>query len=98
MCQACLKPHGSVRAILRGLGVLGNKHIPARFLRASEPQRRALLAGLLDTDGTFGRTGSVHFAVTSTRLSAGFGPFVHSLCYPSGSSEKRVRWRAPLAP
>ena len=33
-------------------GVLGDKHIPAAYLRASEAQRRALLAGLLDTDGT----------------------------------------------
>jgi len=37
---------------LRALGLLRNKHIPALYLRASEQQRRALLAGLLDTDGT----------------------------------------------
>jgi replicative DNA helicase len=32
--------------------VLNNKHIPPTYLRASEAQRRQLLAGLLDTDGT----------------------------------------------
>src|SRR5262249_36239536 len=37
---------------LRALGVLRNKHIPAIYLRSSAQQRRALLAGLLDTDGT----------------------------------------------
>ena len=45
LCQACLTEHGSVQAQLRVLGVLGNKHIPARFLRirwetASRPPRQ----------------------------------------------------------
>lgn len=39
------------QATLRRLGVLGDKHIPAAYLRASEQQRRDLLAGLCDTDG-----------------------------------------------
>jgi len=95
MCGVCRKSHGSVTAILRGLGVLGNKHIPARYLRASEPQRRALLAGLLDADGTVGRTGSVHFAVTSRRLAEDFRELVHSLGYRCGWSQKRVRGRTP---
>ncbi|MBO0808617.1 MAG: replicative DNA helicase, partial [Actinobacteria bacterium] len=81
--------------ILRGLGVLGNKHIPARYLRASEPQRRALLAGLLDTDGTVNRTGSVQFSVTSRRLAEDFRELVHSLGYRSGWSQKRVGGRTP---
>lgn len=55
--------HGGVQALLRGLGVLNDKHIPQRYLRASESQRRALLAGLLDTDGTVGASGSVQFEV-----------------------------------
>ena len=37
---------------LRELGLLDNKHIPVEYLRASEHQRRELLRGLLDTDGT----------------------------------------------
>ncbi|MFZ0171751.1 MAG: replicative DNA helicase [Acidimicrobiales bacterium] len=93
--QYAHKSHASVTAVLRGLGVLGNKHIPPRYLRASEPQRRALLAGLLDTDGTVGRTGSVHFAVTSRRLAEDFRELVHSLGYRCGLSEKRVRGRTP---
>jgi replicative DNA helicase len=95
MCQACRTSGGSVPGILRGLEVLGNKHIPARYLRASEPQRRALLAGLLDTDGTVGRTGSVQFAVTSRRLAEDFRELVHSLGYRCGWSQKRVRGRTP---
>jgi replicative DNA helicase len=95
MCRDCRKSHGSATAILRSLGVLGNKHIPARYLRASEPQRRALLAGLLDTDGTVGRLGSVHFAVTSRRLAEDFRELVHSLGYRCGWSQKRVPGRTP---
>src|SRR3954452_14956299 len=48
-CQACRDDHGTVKAWLRKLGVLNDKHIPVQYLRASVAQRRALLAGLLDT-------------------------------------------------
>src|SRR5947209_7737818 len=53
---------------LRALGLLRNKHIPAIYLRSSEQQRRALLAGLLDTDGTVSPTGAIEFTTTSPRL------------------------------
>lgn len=36
---------------LKSVGVFGDKHIPAAYLRASESQREALLRGLMDTDG-----------------------------------------------
>lgn len=35
----------------RHLGVLNNKHIPPRYLRASETQRLELLRGIMDSDG-----------------------------------------------
>lgn len=53
---------------LRALGILRNKHIPPVYLRASVQQRRALLAGLLDTDGTVGSHGAVEFTTTNPRL------------------------------
>lgn len=40
---------------LKELGVYGNKHIPQIYLRASEQQRKDLLAGLLDTDGSYNK-------------------------------------------
>ena len=95
MCRTCLDSRGSVQAILRTLGVLGSKHIPVEYLRASDAQRRALLAGLLDTDGTVGRTGSVHFAVTSRRLASDFRELVLSLGYRCGWSEKPVKGSDP---
>ena len=85
--------HGSMTALLRKAGVLGDKHIPQVYLRASEAQRRALLAGLLDTDGTVNRTGSVRFAVTSERLVDGFCELLSSLGYRYGRWAKRVPGR-----
>jgi replicative DNA helicase len=89
-CQACRGHHGTVQAILRSIGVLGDKHIPAQYLRASEAQRRALLAGLLDTDGTVTSTGSVQFSVTCPRLAADVRELLMSLGYRCGWSEKAV--------
>lgn len=40
-----------LRRQLRGLGLLGNKHIPAAYLRASYSQRIDLLRGLMDGGG-----------------------------------------------
>lgn len=40
--------------LLRFEGVLGNKHIPPNYLRASFDQRLSLLQGLMDTDGHIG--------------------------------------------
>jgi hypothetical protein len=56
---------------LRRLGVLDDKHIPEIYLRASITQRRALLAGLLDTDGYCGRGGEVEFAAANEWLARG---------------------------
>lgn len=68
---------------LRALGVLGNKHIPPVYLRASYDQRLALLQGLMDTDGTIGaqRSAAVcEFSVMSERLARG----VHELALSLG--------------
>ncbi|MCU1642294.1 MAG: dnaB [Nocardia sp.] len=93
MCQNCRNTVGSVQARLRTIGVLNNKHIPVDYLRASETQRRALLAGLLDTDGTVTKGGSVQFAVTSERLVRGVEELIVSLGYRCQLSTKRVRGR-----
>lgn len=87
--------NGSVQATLRSMGVLGDGHIPAAYLRAAAAQRRSLLAGLLDTDGTVTNTGSVQFSVTNKRLAEDFCELVVSLGYRYGCSEKRVRGRSP---
>ncbi|WP_410537576.1 replicative DNA helicase [Streptomyces sp. KL2] len=93
-CAPCTGRHGSFLVLLRELGVLGNKHIPTEYLRGSIAQRRALLAGLLDTDGTVSRTGSVQFAVTNHALAEGFRELVMSLGYRCGMATKRVKGRS----
>lgn len=45
-----------IREALKVLGVLNNKHIPCEYLTASREDRLALLAGLLDTDGSLDKT------------------------------------------
>ena len=56
---------------LRVAGLLGNKHIPAAYLRSSPAQRIALLQGLMDTDGyasSVDHQGRCEFTTTSARL------------------------------
>ncbi|HEV8559006.1 MAG TPA: replicative DNA helicase [Actinophytocola sp.] len=90
--------HGTVGAILRTLGVLGDKHIPEPYLRASESQRRALLAGLLDTDGTVASAGSVQFSVTNQRLAEDTYELIVSLGYRCSMTHKAVRGRSEQSP
>jgi replicative DNA helicase len=85
----------TVQARLRTLGVLNNKHIPAVYLRASEHQRRALLAGLLDTDGHATSAGTVEFSVTNERLARDVRELVCSLGYRASLRTKPVRGRTP---
>jgi replicative DNA helicase len=76
---------------LRTIGVLGNKHIPPEYLRASQQQRRDLLAGLLDTDGTVAVTGAVRLAVTDERLALDVQELVVGLGYRCSIMRKRVK-------
>ena len=93
LCQNCHAAVGTLQARLRTLGVLGDKHIPIEYLRGSEAQRRALLAGLLDTDGTVTAGGTVQFSVTSQRLACDAAELIVSLGYRCQTSTKRVRGR-----
>jgi replicative DNA helicase len=97
LCTLALpaEARGTVEGRLRGLDLIGNKHIPLIYLRASETQRRDLLAGVLDTDGTVTSTGSAQIAVTSPRLAEGVRELVHSLGYRCSMTAKQVRGRTP---
>ncbi|MBN0038596.1 replicative DNA helicase [Cellulosimicrobium cellulans] len=78
---------------LRTLGVPGIDHIPAAYLRASEAQRRDLLAGLLDTDGTVMSQGSIQISLTNERLARETRELILSLGYRTGWSTKTVKER-----
>jgi replicative DNA helicase len=92
-CQSCRNEHGTVQGLLRSLGVLGDKHIPTAYLRASVSQRRALLAGLMDTDGTVASNGVLQFAVTSRRLAEDTRELIASLGHRVGMTTKQVPGR-----
>jgi replicative DNA helicase len=80
-------------AVLRATGVLADKHIPTAYLRASQRQRRALLAGLLDTGATVTPTGSVRFAATNRRLAEDTEELIVSLGYCCRGTVEPVRGR-----
>jgi len=64
-------PKTSFQARLRQIGVFNNKHIPVEYLRASIPQRVALLQGLMDSDGYAGARGQCEFTTTKETLRDG---------------------------
>jgi hypothetical protein len=95
---------------LRTLGVFDNKHIPECYLTASAAQRRALLAGLLDSDGTIGgqtKTPRVEISACRERLARdifllarSLGARTRFLSAPAGYNGKRTgtRWRIAWTP
>ncbi|MGP4022997.1 replicative DNA helicase [Actinomadura sp. 3N407] len=79
---------------VKDLGLGQNKHIPAAYLRASEEQRRALLAGMLDTDGYVSETGQVQLAFVNKRLAEDAHELVLSLGYRASMTTKPVEGRS----
>lgn len=83
---------GGFLTALRALGLLNNKHIPSVYLRASENQRRALLAGLIDSDGHVPTQGNqISFDNTSHRLVGDVAELIRTLGYRAGEHQ-------PIAP
>ncbi|ACU40835.1 replicative DNA helicase [Actinosynnema pretiosum subsp. pretiosum] len=80
-CPECHSERGTLQGLLHGAGVLGSERVPAGYLRASEPQRRALLAGLLDTAGTVAEDGSVRFEASGAGLARDVRELVVGLGY-----------------
>lgn len=70
--------YGLVTA-LKTLGVVGNKHIPAPYLRASREQRLALLQGLMDSDGSISKQGQCSFQNSNMALADGFAELLRTL-------------------
>ncbi|ATO14385.1 hypothetical protein CO540_11625 [Micromonospora sp. WMMA2032] len=86
------KPYRTLRALFREIG---EKHIPLAYQRASESQRRALLAGLLDTDGTVSKRGGVELALTSERLAHDALELILGLGYQATMTTRPVNGRTP---
>nr|WP_163727757.1 replicative DNA helicase [Mycolicibacterium psychrotolerans] len=73
---------------------LDNGRIPAEYLRASEAQRRALLAGLLDARGTVADDGAIRLSVAGERLLAGVAELVVSLGYRCREADSGIAFSA----
>lgn len=79
------KPHKylhhvcGLRPLLRQVGVLNNKHIPAAYMTASVQQRRDLLKGLMDTDGNVSMKGQCFFAQSNRALIDQVATLIRSL-------------------
>lgn len=81
---------GSFRYALRDLGLLENKRIPERYLTASVEQRRDLLCGLMDTDGTVTKAGQCVFTQKSKSLSLQVLELIRSLGIKAAMYKKDV--------
>lgn len=77
---------------LRKLNVFENKHIPQEYLLSSIEQRKELLKGLMDTDGTVGKNGQCSFTQKNTVLAEGF----LELCASLGIKAKLRKKKAYL--
>ncbi len=65
-------------------------HIPPGYLRGSQTQRRALLAGLMDTDGTVAASGNLQYTSVSRRLAEDVYELVVSLGYRCSITSRKV--------
>jgi len=73
------------------------KRIPLPYLRASEAQRRTLLAGILDIGGTVASNGGIRLAVTSHGLAQDVRELVLSLGYRCSTPARQARRSAATA-
>jgi deoxycytidine triphosphate deaminase len=82
--------NSSLSSALRNLNLLGNKHVPVDYLLASEPQRAALLQGLMDTDGYVDTVGRCEFTSTRECLADAVVELAASLGLRPVKSKKRA--------
>lgn len=88
------RPTNRVTKWLRDLGLHGkksdDKFIPKAYLSATREERLLLLQGLMDTDGTCGKTGACYFATSSPQLALDVRDLVRSLGGQSSISVKKT--------
>lgn len=75
---------------LREIGVLGNKHIPQDYLRASIEQRLELLRGLMDSNGCVRKNGGCENTQKNKRLAENLRELLSSLGIKSRLRSKVV--------
>ena len=83
--------NASLSSTLRDLGLLGRKHIPDEYLRASIEQRTALLEGMMDRDGHVDRLGRCDLTTVNETLADQLCELVASLGFRPKLARKRAR-------
>ncbi|HSO99758.1 MAG TPA: LAGLIDADG family homing endonuclease [Solirubrobacteraceae bacterium] len=78
----------SLNSRLRALGVMGHKHIPRPYLESSVEQRRALLEGIMDTDGYVDVYSRCDVTTVSARLAEDYRELIASLGYKPVVAQK----------
>lgn len=75
---------------LRDIGVLCNKMIPVKYMRASSMQRLELLRGLMDSDGTASKAGQCTFSSKNRGIAECVYELVNSLGIKAFLSSKKA--------
>lgn len=85
-----------MHSLLKEIGVLQNKHIPIKYLRASVHQRQELLRGLMDTDGFVNKTDSVcELTLTNKALSDCCFQLISSLGLKAAQRTRVINGKMP---
>lgn len=79
---------GELHESLKKLNLLGNKHLPEAYMIAPESVRRELLAGLLDSSGEVGTSGTIEFCSSDEALTQQVRILTQSLGYIVNKNEK----------
>lgn len=81
----------SLQGKLRSIGVLGNKHIPGIYLHNSKKNRRLLLAGLIDSDGSRNEHGLYEITLKNEALARQIKFLCDSLGYRTSLTPKKAK-------
>lgn len=78
---------------LKELNLFGNKHIPYNYLYSNVDDRKELLSGLLDTDGSVSSNGIVHYYTSSKILMEQVKQLIESLGYKTKVTSKISKYK-----
>lgn len=83
----------SIRTGLQTLNLIQNKHIPEEYFYGSYEQRKDLLQGLLDSDGSIGIDGTIEFSNKNKTLIKGVELLCHSLGIRVNLRKRTTSWK-----
>jgi hypothetical protein len=83
----------SIRAELRKMKLLKNKHIPESYLKSSKEERLALLAGLIDSDGYVAGKCGYEICLNSEKLCNDIKLLASSLGFGTNMRYRPVKFR-----